>query len=245
MRIGVYGLGRFGNLWASLLSRQHEVLAYNRSPSRPTPEGVRRVDRDELESCDGVFLCTAISAVEETCRDLVSVLRPKQVLLDTCSVKVYPLKTMGLILPETVETVGTHPMFGPDSVSNGFSGLPTVISPGRCSSGTLETWRRILEELGLRVIPMSAEAHDREAAYTQGITHFVGRLLDSLNVRPSSIATLGYQKILDVVEQTCNDPYQLFVDLQRYNPYTSQMRRDLRACFDQLLTELDTRTPDE
>lgn len=245
MRIGVYGLGRFGNLWATLLSERHEVLAYNRSSARPTPEGVRRVDREELETCDGVFLCTAISAIEETCRDLVPVLRPKQVVLDTCSVKTYPLETMDRILPETVETVGTHPMFGPDSVSNGYSGLPTVISPGRCSSETMETWRAVLEGLGLRVIPMSAEAHDREAAYTQGITHFVGRLLDSLNVRPSSIATLGYRKILEVVEQTCNDPYQLFVDLQLYNPYTSRMRRDLRASFDQLLAELDSATPDE
>ncbi|MFP4429627.1 MAG: prephenate dehydrogenase/arogenate dehydrogenase family protein [Spirochaetaceae bacterium] len=245
MRIGVYGLGRFGSLWASLLSRQHEVLAYNRSPERPTPEGVRRVEREELGSCDGVFLCTAISAVEATCRDLLPVLRPKQVVLDTCSVKSYPLETMDRILPETLETVGTHPMFGPDSVSDGYGGLPTVISPGRCTSKTVETWRTLLEGLGLRVIPMSAEAHDREAAYTQGITHFVGRLLDSLNVRPSSIATLGYQKILEVVEQTCNDPYQLFVDLQRYNPYTSRMRRDLRAGFDQLLSELDSATPDE
>lgn len=245
MRIGVYGLGRFGNLWASLLSRQHDVLAYNRSPERPTPPGVRRVDLRGLAECDGIFLCTAISAIEETCRDLLSVVRPSQVILDTCSVKSYPLETMDRVLPDTVETVGTHPMFGPDSVAQGFSGLPTVISPGRCSAATVATWRGVLEGLGLRAIPMSAETHDREAAYTQGITHFVGRLLDSLNVRPSSIATLGYQKILDVVEQTCNDPYQLFVDLQRYNPYTSRMRRDLRASFDQLLLELDSRTPDE
>jgi prephenate dehydrogenase len=167
------------------------------------------------------------------------------VVLDTCSVKVFPMQQMTELLPETVETVGTHPMFGPDSVANGFSGLPTVISKGRSSESTLAAWRSVLEELGLRVIPMSAESHDREAAYTQGITHFVGRLLDALSVRPSGIGTLGYQKILEVVEQTCNDPYQLFVDLQRYNPYTSRMRQDLRASFDKLLDDLDSSTPRE
>ena len=245
MRIGVYGLGRFGYLWASMLSGQHEVQAYNRSENRPTPPGVERVSLEELADCDGIFLCSAISSIPETCRSLVPLVRPGQTILDTCSVKVFPMQQMDETLPDTVETVGTHPMFGPDSVANGFSGLPIVISPGRCSERTVARWRKILEEMGLRVIPMSAEAHDREAAYTQGITHFVGRLLDALHVRPSGIGTLGYQKILEVVEQTCNDPYQLFVDLQRYNPYTSRMRQDLRASFDQLLDDLDSNTPRE
>ena len=240
MRVGVYGLGRFGTLWASILSERHEVWGYNRSKGRPTPQGVVRVELSQLGECDALFLCTAISAIDHACATLLPVVRPKQVVLDTCSVKSYPVKTMVELLPDSVDVLGTHPMFGPDSVAEGVDNLPMVLSPGRCSSATLAFWQNVFEELGLRVIVMSAETHDREAAYTQGITHFVGRLLDALNVRPSAIATLGYQKILEVVEQTCNDPYQLFVDLQRFNPYTTGMRRDLRVAFDELLSQLDT-----
>ncbi len=240
MRIGVYGLGRFGYLWASVLKGFHDVVAYNRSESKATPPGVERVTLGGLSECDAIFLCVAISALEEACTGLLPFVRPGQAVLDTCSVKVFPIDVMKRVLPDTVEIVGTHPMFGPDSASAGVSGLPTVISPGRASEATFSLWLNTLKALGLRVLPMSAEAHDQEAAYTQGITHFIGRLLDALNVRPSTIATLGYQKILDVVEQTCNDPYQLFVDLQRLNPYTSRMRRDLRASFDRLVSELDS-----
>ena len=38
---------------------------------------------------------------------------------------------------------------------------------------------------------------------------------------------MGYNKLLEIVEQTCNDPWQLFLDLQRYNPHTREMRARL------------------
>lgn len=86
---------------------------------------------------------------------------------------------------------------------------------------------------------MSAEEHDREAAFTQGITHFIGRVLKDMNLKPSPIATMGYRKLLEIVEQTCNDPWQLFLDLQQYNPYTKEMRNQLQTSFQRILSSLD------
>jgi hypothetical protein len=45
------------------------------------------------------------------------------------------------------------------------------------------------------------------------------------------MATLGYKKLLEIVEQTCNDPERLFIDLQRHNAYTGAMRRELDASY--------------
>ncbi len=84
----------------------------------------------------------------------------------------------------------------------------------------------------MRVEEMSPEDHDREAAFSQGVTHLVGRLLNEMGLRPSSIATLGYTRLLQVMEQTCNDPVTLFQDLQRFNPYTREMRRRFAAALE-------------
>ncbi len=228
MRVGVYGLGRFGAFWAEILAGRYEVLAYSRNPARKTPGGVKRVDADEIFSCDAVFLCVAISAMEEVVAGIAPRLRPGTTVFDTCSVKIHPVKVMDALLPANVNIIGTHPMFGPDSGKNGIEGFPLAFCPVRGTDDSRDFWFDEFSHMGLHVLRLSADEHDREAAYTQGVTHFMGRVLDDLKLKPSAIATKGYEKLLEIVEQTCNDPFQLFIDLQRYNPYTEQMRERLR-----------------
>ncbi len=240
MTIGVVGTGRFGKFWAELLAERHVVLTYNRT-EREVPAGCRSVALDEMSSCDAVFLCVAISSVVPVLRQLSPHIRPGSVVLDTCSVKVYPTRAMREILPENVECIGTHPMFGPDSARNGVSGLPLVFAPVRCSAGTADLWRNEFKAMGLSVSDLEPEEHDREAAYTQGVTHFVGRVLADMALVESEIATVGYRQLLAVMEQTCNDPYQLFEDLQRFNPYTTEMRQKLQQSLNRLLESLESR----
>jgi len=240
MTIGVVGTGRFGKFWAELFAEQHTVVTHNRS-KREVPAGCRSVPLDEMGSCDAVFLCVAISSVDRVLGQLAPYLRAGSVVLDTCSVKVYPTRAMRDILPESAECIGTHPMFGPDSARNGIAGLPLVFAPVRCSAETADLWRKEFREMGLSVSDMAPEEHDREAAYTQGVTHFVGRVLADMALRESKIATVGYRQLLAVMEQTCNDPYQLFEDLQRFNPYTTEMRQKLQRSLNRLLESLESR----
>ena len=240
MVIGVYGLGRFGNYWAEHLARRFNVAAFSRDPARPHPPSVRRVDRDELLRCDVLVLCVAISAMEQVLTEIAPLLAPGTLVMDTCSVKVHPARAMLRLLPRHVNILATHPMFGPDSGRDGLSGLPLVFSPLRMDNNLSDCWRREFQAMGLKVVEMTPEEHDREAAYTQGITHFVGRVLGQLNLKPSPVATAGYRDLLDIVSQTCNDPWQLFVDLQRYNPYTVPMRGDLHRTITGMLEKFDS-----
>ncbi len=239
MEIGVYGLGRFGAFWAALLAEHVTVKGFNRSPNRPVPPRVTRVDEEEIVQCDVLFLCTSISSVEPVLQRIGNRLKPGALVMDTCSVKMYPLRLMGKYLPDSVEYLGTHPMFGPDSGKNGISGLHLVMTYGRASAETKEKWVSFFSGLGCRVIQVSAEDHDREAAYTQGITHFIGRVLDDLKLKKSQIGTLGFDKLLEIIEQTCNDPWQLFIDLQRFNPYTSAMRGELSDSLEKIMDRLE------
>ncbi|TVR07007.1 MAG: prephenate dehydrogenase/arogenate dehydrogenase family protein [Spirochaetaceae bacterium] len=238
MQTGVIGLGRFGAFWATLLARQFPVLGYNRSPNRPIPNGIQTAGLAEVCACDALFLCVSISAIDAVATEIAGLVSSHTVVIDTCSVKEYPLRLLRERLHPHTSIIGTHPMFGPDSARDGVKGLPLILCRERADESVVQYWAEAFRGFGLQVMEMSAEEHDREAAYTQGITHFVGRVLRELDVKPSAIATLGYQKILEVVEQTCNDPMQLFVDLQRHNRFTANMRRDLTAAFGRVVEKL-------
>ena len=238
MKLGVYGLGRFGAFWASCLADFTDVVAYSRTPKRGIDPRVKLVSEDELADCDALVLCVAISAMEDVVKRLAARLKPGTLVMDTCSVKVYPVSVMEKFLPGSVQILGTHPMFGPDSGRNGVGGLPLVYSPVRINPSEDSVFRNLFEGMKLELVEMTPDEHDRNAAYTQGITHFLGRVLDDLHLEPSPIATLGYSKLLEIIEQTCNDPEQLFLDLQRFNPHTHEMREALKSSLDRFMIKL-------
>lgn len=235
MQVGVYGLGRFGFFWAELLSRDFQVKAFSRDTARPCPRGAERVSEEEVCDCDVLFLCCSISAFEEVITRIGPKLKPGALVADTCSVKVYPAALMERKLPPGVDILATHPMFGPDSVGKGIAGLPLVYHPVRLSGEKDAFWRAYFSGLGLAVIGMSPEEHDRQAAGTQGVTHFIGRVLDDMKLKSNPIGTVGYKSLLAIIEQTCNDPWQLFLDLQQYNPYTGEMRKKLKSSLEKII----------
>ncbi len=240
MNVGVYGLGRFGTFWAGLLARHFTVTAWSKTVDRPIPEGVELVPLEKLFEADVIWLCATISAMDEVLAQIAPLVRPGQVIADTCSVKVMPARKMLELLPSHAKLLSTHPMFGPDSAKAGLEGLPVVLHDLRGADDALTFWKKTFEQWGMRVLLMTPDEHDEAAAYTQGVTHFVGRVLDDMGLKDHPIATRGYQRLLDLVQQTCNDPFQLFLDMQRFNPHTAEMRAALKASFDRISSRLDT-----
>lgn len=243
MTVGIYGLGRFGSFWASQLATVCEVKGYNRTPRGQAPAGVSLVSRSEVLSCDTVILCVAISAFRQVVASIAGELKPATVLMDTCSVKSYPASVMLELVGTDVQLIATHPMFGPDSGKDGIEDLPIVFSPLRCSQESVDTWRSIFQSLHLRVLEMDCDQHDRQVAYSQGVTHFVGRVLSELHLGPTELATVGYKQLLAIVEQTCNDSLQLFYDLQHYNPYARAMQENLREAVERVFAFLNGQEP--
>src|SRR6185369_13090478 len=99
MNVGVYGLGRFGSFWAELLSRSFSVTAWSLTNDRPVPDQVRLVGLEELFEADIVWLCPAISAMDEVLKGIAPLVRPGQTIADTCSVKIVPAQLMAEHLP--------------------------------------------------------------------------------------------------------------------------------------------------
>lgn len=227
--VSVYGYGRFGKVWAEILAEDFHVKVYSRSGIR-TDEvgpGIEITDEKGIFTCDTLFFCVAISSFEEVLKKSCYYFKKETVFFDTCSVKVFPAGWMKQYLPHGSKIIASHPMFGPDSYMQTARKLPMVICNVSADTETLDKWVTYFTAKSLQVELMTPEKHDEMTACSQGITHYVGRVLADLDLHPTCIDTLGYKMILEVIDQTCHDSWQLFLDLQSYNPYAGKMRERL------------------
>ncbi len=223
--VGIIGFGRFGKVLGQILSDDFTVSAYDISASEDQI-GVKLVDLPTLLREKTIFIAVPIRTFKALITEIADQLEPGTTVLDVCSVKVYPVTVMSEHLPEQIGIIATHPLFGPDSV-NKPNGLKMMMHPTRDIHRQFDFWKKYFTSKAIQVLEMTPEQHDRLAARTQGITHFIGRVLRDAGVEPTEIDTLGFRDLLDVIEQTCNDSWELFIDLQNFNPYTMDMIRKL------------------
>ncbi|RLW68531.1 MAG: hypothetical protein B6D68_03450, partial [spirochete symbiont of Stewartia floridana] len=85
-----------------MLSQKFEVAAWSRNLGRPAPPKVKKADEEAVLSADVLILCVAISSMEDVLKRIAPRLQAGTLVMDTCSVKVYPAQSMMRILPETV-----------------------------------------------------------------------------------------------------------------------------------------------
>lgn len=239
--VSVYGYGRFGKLWADILKNDFQVKVYSRRGLKPdeVSQGVTITSEEDIFNADAVFFCVAISSLKDLLQNSVPLFKENTVFFDTCSVKVKPAKWMNQFIPQNNQIIATHPMFGPDSYYVAKEALPIVMCNVRAEKQLFNDWCNYFTEKKLKVVDISPDEHDKMVAYSQGITHYVGRVLADLNLSPTTIDTLGYKKLMEIVQQTCNDNWQLFVDLQKYNPYTKKMREELHQSLEKIYTTLN------
>ncbi len=240
-QISIVGFGRFGKVLLNLLKDDFIVTIYDKKKIDLTklPDNTIVVKNiDEIYKSEVIFYCVPISQFEDVIFTHKKHFK-EHLLIDVLSVKLHPAKIFKKYFKDSnVQALLTHPMFGPDSSKNGFLGLPLIIDKFLTDNVNYKFWKDYFKSKQLNVIEMSAKTHDKIAASSQGLTHFIGRLLNSYHFKPTSIDSLGTKKLLEVVEQTCNDTWQLFDDLQHYNPYTKQMRIKLGDIYDQIYNKL-------
>ncbi len=232
MEIGIVGFGRFGQFAAEILSKDFPISVFDpRTPSRK--RGIRCVTLREVARKPCLLLCVPISQMEPVCRCLQPHLTAGQLVLDTCSVKEKPLSLMLEIFPESVEVLGTHPLFGPDTGRRGIMGLEVVLCPGRAPR--IQKVKNYLEKLGLVVTVTTATEHDRAMASTQALFHFLAQGFSRLNLDPGALATPGPAQLFRAFQDVLGDSGQLFRDLQQVNRFAPAQRKNLIAS----LTALD------
>ena len=236
--IGIIGFGQFGQFMARHLARFFKISVCDEI-DRSEEAAKINVDWtgfEEVASKDIVIFAVPLKAFEGVLKKAALNLQPNALVIDVCSVK---MKTIGLMLnhlPSSVEIIGTHPLFGPQSGRDGIEGLRVVLCPVRTKRAE-EVKHFLSDALKLTVLERTPEEHDREMAYVQALTHFVSRALFEMRVEDSELSTVSYQELMKAASLLSDDSWELFQTIQRGNPHAAERRK----AFIEKLVELEKR----
>ncbi len=244
--IGLIGYGRFGRLTVRHMSPEFKVVVYTRAADKDADindAGASLVSLEEACAQRIVILSVPISAMPATLERIAPLLAPKTIVADVCSVKEKPAQWMQSLLPEHVEILATHPMFGPDSAAKSPAGHKIVLCPVRIAAHRYQRIKQWLAEKQMVVIETTPTLHDQKIAVTLSLTHFIGRGLAKFGAPPIDIDTEGYRRLLHILGVVNNDTWQLFEDMHRFNPYAREKRKafmDAMAAIDDRLREIES-----
>ena len=245
MTIAIVGYSRFGQLWADILKPFGRVVVFNRSDkaalaSRAGVEFWRFNKLDEISKADLVFFAVSISSFEEVIEKTKPHLKKTAIVADVCSVKAAPCRLLKEYL-RGFQTIGTHPMFGPDSAKGGLRGRQIVVCPLEISKANIKNIKKIFLGLGLKIVEMTPLQHDRQSAYSLALVQFLGRALVGLPLGDIHIRTLGFEYLLEIKANTARDSLGLFYDLERFNPYAREARHRLISRLEKIDRQIETK----
>ncbi|WP_082610147.1 prephenate dehydrogenase [Bosea sp. Root381] len=239
--IGLMGFGAFGRLMAHHLQPHLPVMVFDpQQPALPDPTGCGLVPGTiaEVGACDIVILAVPVDAMSDAIEALRPHLRAGAIVLDVGSVKIEPARRLLAGLPDHVEIIGSHPLFGPQSARNGIAGLKIALCPVRSeSAGRIGAFLR--SRLKLDVILTTPDAHDREMAMVQGLTHLVAKILVGMGPLPRRMTTRSFELLMQATEMVRHDAPSVFHAIERANPHARAVRERFFAHAHEITAALD------
>lgn len=237
-RIGLIGLGAFGRLAAQYLAPHADLLGHD--PQVREVPGGRWAELAEAAAQPVVVLAVPVQALAAVSARVAPHLRSGALVLDVASVKLEPMRILRETLPAGTRILGTHPLFGPQSVAAaGIEGQPVVLCPEPgVETGCVEDF--LAGSLKLDVHVSDADTHDRTMASVQALTHLVSRVITDLGLPPAPYTTRSYDLLAEAARLVAQDSDQLFRAIERHNPHAAALRRrffDAARALDARLTE--------
>ena len=164
---------------------------------------------------DLLIFATPVDRIVAGVREAAAACRVGTILTDVGSTKGHLCRELATGLPTYVTFIGSHPLAGSEkqgwehSLSDLFDGRVCVVTPVSETSGSEQSasvsrltnfWQRI----GMRVIELSPEAHDRALAQTSHVPHVVASALArTLEESNRSFAATGFA---DTTRIAAGDP---------------------------------------
>jgi prephenate dehydrogenase len=222
--LGIIGHGDFGRFLEMLARLYAPHLSVRIHSRKATPDGLRFFSLEQVCQCDVVIIAVSIRAFGEVLGKVLPLLAPGSILVDVNTVKAHP----ATLLRETARGkryVTTHPMFGPYSFEKqgaSLRGLRLVIADHTLAQDEMAAVIAWLKGLGLDVVEMTPEAHDRMLAETLFLTHYVAQAVARGGFVRTDIDTLSFGFLMDAVESVKSDT-ELFRDVFAFNPYCEEI----------------------
>jgi len=180
-----------------------------------------RSSEELAASHDLVVLAVPIAATVEVARKIGPSVRPGACLMDVTSIKRQPLAAMLESTPDTVDVVGTHPMFGPHGID--FDRQKVVLCRGRGEAGFARV-KKLYEAFGAETIEATAEEHDAQMALIQVLIHektmVLGSVLERFKAdlgRSLQFASPIYRTELAMIGRIFSQRAELYADILTAN----------------------------
>jgi prephenate dehydrogenase len=217
--LGIIGHGDFGRFLETLAHRLAPGLAVRVFARREAPDGARFFTLEEACRSDIVIIAVSIRAFEETLLKVLPLIAPDTILVDVNTVKAHPAALLRAHA-NGARYVTTHPMFGPYSFEKqggDLKGLRIVLSDHTLDADAFQAVEAWLKGLGLDVLSMTPDAHDRMLAETLFLTHYVSQIVARGGFVRTDIDTLSFGYLMDAIESVRHDT-ELFRDVFAFNP---------------------------
>ncbi len=210
------GRGKMGKLFAQALKDKNIKVLISDTRTKLS-------NTEVATQADVVIVGVPIRVTCDVIREIAPHLKSGAMITDFTSIKVKPVETMLKNVREDVEVIGGHPLFGS---TDDFRNQNFILCKERV--GEYYKWyRTFLEDLGLKVIEMSSEEHDKNMAVIQGLTHManlsLGHALTSLNCDLKAIEKIStpvYLMGIFNIGRILSQDENLYSDIQMENPYT-------------------------
>ena len=229
MRIAVIGAGKMGVWFAKFFqSKGYDVVLADRKK-----EKLAKLKKDlhveltadfkvAVQNADQILLCVSINAMEEVVKTISPAIHEGQVVMDICSIKEAPVKTMHQYI-KNATVLGTHPVFGPGS--NGVKHKAYVLTPTNAKEQAFaEKFKQWLEQEEAHVFIMNPKKHDELMSVVLGLPHFLGlvaceTLLEQKNLpETKKVAGTTYRMLFTLAEATALETPDLYTSLQTNLP---------------------------
>ncbi len=220
---GTHGMGLFfGRLLATRAAQVTLVGRQAAHTAKIAEElGLRAGSIHDSKSADIVLVAVPMEATFKVSLEAARTMTKGSLLLDLSSVKTGISDRIAEGIPEWLEYISLHPLFGPavDSVyGQNIIAVPYLIGA---------RWRLLagaLEKEGAFVQVLDEESHDRVMSYVQAIHHFalvcMGLALGPWNGRYATNSLRDTEKRIRLLVESWNT----VEGIQRMNPYASEAR---------------------
>lgn len=217
----------FGKLLCNELLRGLNLTVF--SPHSQVENKIKSVETLQklVENTDFIIPAVPISEFEKVVKEIIPYLKKDSIVMDVCSVKSYPVQIMQKLIPDTIQKIATHPMFGPSSfnLKGRISGLPLVMYNAGCDKLVYGQVKQHFISMGLQVSELAPSEHDILAAKSQFFSQLVRASAQMQDFRPTFIDTPGASALFESFN-LMNISEQLLIDMFSYNIYAREVLKN-------------------
>ena len=187
---------------------------------------------------DIVVISVPIEYTNDVIREVAPFMKEGTLMVDVTSVKEGPSKTMAEVLPDTIEYIPTHPIFGPRTTR--LDNQVIVLTADKKGKWYDKVYRYLASK-NMRIIETTAEKHDFMMSIVQVLTHFsfisTASAIEKLKVDLSETEDYEspiYNLMIDLIARIVSQNPYLTYNIQSMNPNGPKIRNTFAEAVHEL-----------